>query len=121
MPLRSCRPQLWSASLWLTVWPTSKAAARASSTASPRCVLAQLGHAEVSETLSCAVTQADAQPAPATSGREAEPPLLSIDPRKLRADEELRRIFGSRVMRAEERDAAAGATFSALTCWVFCS
>ena len=53
--------------------------------------------------------QTDTQPAPASSGGETEPPLLNIDPRKLRADEELRRIFGSRVMRAEERDAAAGA------------
>ena len=44
----------------------------------------------------------------AAAGKDEGPPLLAVDPRKLRADEEMQRIFGSRLMRAEERENAAG-------------
>ncbi|CAL8471120.1 g10662 [Coccomyxa elongata] len=42
------------------------------------------------------------QSAEAVSGQ----PLLAVDPRKLRGEEEMRRIFGARTMREEERDNA---------------
>lgn len=42
------------------------------------------------------------QSAEAASGQ----PLLAVDPRKLRGEEEMRRIFGARTMREEERDNA---------------
>ena len=42
------------------------------------------------------------------SSRDEGPPILAVDPRRLRADEEMRRMFGSRIMRAEERENAAG-------------
>ena len=38
----------------------------------------------------------------------ALPPLLLVDPRKLRGEEEMRRIFGARILREEERDNAGG-------------
>lgn len=40
---------------------------------------------------------------------EAGPPLLAVDPRRLRGEEEMRRIFGARILREEElENAAAG-------------
>lgn len=42
-------------------------------------------------------------------GAAAPRPLLAVDMRQLRADEELRRMFGSRVVDEEDDDGGAGA------------
>lgn len=38
----------------------------------------------------------------------AQAPLLVVDPKKLRGEEEMRRIFGARILREEERENAGG-------------
>ena len=59
------------------------------------------------------ITQA-ASPEASTSGRTTtksrtdEPVLLGVNPSKLKADDEMRRIFGSKVVDAEARNDQAG-------------
>ncbi len=61
-----------------------------------------------------ALSQGSASAGAAANGQQqkaheaAEPPLLALDPRKLRGEEEMRRIFGARILREEERDNAGG-------------
>jgi hypothetical protein len=61
-----------------------------------------------------ALSQGSASAGAAANGQQqkaheaAEPPLLAVDPRKLRGEEEMRRIFGARILREEERDNAGG-------------
>ena len=62
------------------------------------------------------ITALPLQAAPSTSAAAAEQqragaerPLLGVDVRNLRADEELRRMFGSRVVEAEEEERGGGA------------
>lgn len=62
-------------------------------------ILAQLGMEAGPST--SATSAADAE------SKLSEPPLLAIDPKKLRGDEELRRIFGSAVIDAVDRQDAA--------------
>lgn len=45
----------------------------------------------------------------ATASRATGPPLLGVDPRQLRGEDELRRIFGVGVVEAVERQEAAEA------------
>ncbi len=55
--------------------------------------------------------------APSTSSATQQRPLLAADPRLLRADDELRKIFGSRVVDAEDRSPAdAGAAGRGWAC-----
>ena len=40
---------------------------------------------------------------PGGTGSLGQPPLLGVDPKKIRGDEELRRIFGAGVIEAVDR------------------